>query len=69
MITEKVFSIFEDKKIRNNISESPIWKQCYKEEEVTNELIDRYNGIYIYTIKFNGLIPKQVTKIKKIRSL
>lgn len=66
MITEKVYSPIEDKKIRKNIVNSPIWKKCYKEEEITKEIREKHNVLHVYTIKFNGLIPTQVTRIKTI---
>jgi len=60
MITEKVYSPIEDKNIKRNLQHSPIWKNCYKEDET------KPNGMmYIYTIKFDGLKPIQVTKISK----
>lgn len=65
MITEKVFSPINDEKIRINLNGSPIWKNCYRQEEITGEVLRKYNNIlYIYSIKFDGLTPIQVTKIE-----
>jgi len=61
MITEKVYSSINDEKIRQNLNNSPIWKECYKEDEIKN--INK--PLYCYSIKFDGLKPIQITKITK----
>lgn len=61
MITEKVYSPIEDKNIKNNLQNSPIWKDCYKEDEEKPN-----KKMWVYSIKFNGLKPIQVTKVKKL---
>jgi hypothetical protein len=60
MITEKVYSPIEDKNIHTNLNNSPIWKECHKEEEVG----DVRKPLWIYWIKFDGTTPIQVTKIQ-----
>lgn len=61
MIKEKVYSPIHDEKIRQNINESPIWDECYHEDEIKD--IDK--PLYCYSMKFEGLTPIQVTKITK----
>ena len=65
---EVVYSPINDHRVKANLTTSPIWKTCYKEEEVTKKVIEKHgNRMYAYTIKFDGLVPIQVTKIKKIK--
>lgn len=61
MTTEKVYSRILDKKIKNNVNNSPIWQDCCFEDEMSGS--EQY---YCYTIKFDGLTPIQCTKIKKV---
>lgn len=61
MITEKVYSPINDQKIRQNLNNSPIWSECYREEEIK----DVSKPLYCYSIKFDGLVPIQVTKVTK----
>lgn len=67
MITEKVFSPYEDRKISKDLNNSPIWKNCFKEEELTNEIKSKYQYMFMYIIKFDGLTPMQVNRRKLIR--
>lgn len=65
METEKVYSPVKDGKIKRNLNDSPIWKNCYKQDEVTSDVLKKHNNIfYIYSIKFDGLKPVQVTKVE-----
>ena len=64
LIKEIVFSTIEDKKIRNDVSNSPIWKSCLHWEDVTEE--QKKKGGYVYTIYFAGLIPISVTSVRKL---
>ena len=59
MTIEKIYSPILDKNIHKNISNSPIWEDCYHEtdDKPTNK------KLICYQIKFDGLIPIQVTKI------
>lgn len=59
MTDEKVYSKIHDKTIRNNIKDSVMWKQAHKAEELESTV-----GYVEYTIRFDGLIPIQVLKIK-----
>jgi hypothetical protein len=61
MITEKIYSPINDQKIRQNLQNSPIWNECYHEDEIA----DINKQLYCYSIKFEGLLPIQVTKITK----
>ncbi len=62
----KVYSPVEDKEIRNNPNGSPIWKQAYHADELSEGVRKKYPTIFEYTIKFDGLRPVQVTNIKKM---
>ena len=66
MIVENVYSIISDENIQKNLINSPIWKNCYKEDEIFPELLATSDDWYKYTIKFDGLIPTQVTNIAKL---
>jgi len=63
MLTEVVFSPVFDKDIQKNIINSPIWKEAYKPDEI----VGIKKTLHEYHIKFDGLIPIQVTKLKKVR--
>lgn len=67
MITEKVFSPYHDKDIKKNLNDSEIWNKAFKQDELTNEIKDKYKFMYLYVIKFEGLTPKQVNKVKLIK--
>lgn len=62
MITEIVFSPYEDKKISNNILGSIIWRKCFKPDEITDEIKKEFKYMHKYIIKFDGLTPIQVNK-------
>jgi hypothetical protein len=66
METIKVLSPIEDKKIRENIEGSPIWKgKRYHESELI--IAKKENTtLYEYSIKFDGLKPVYVTDVKKL---
>lgn len=65
METIKVLSPVQDKKIRENLNESPIWKKAYHEDEI--KIAEKENSeLYEYSIKFEGLTPVQVTGVKKL---
>jgi len=61
MTTEKIYSPIFDKNIQKNLNNSPIWQKAYKEDEIKDK-----HGLVEYTIRFSGLKPIQVTKIKKL---
>lgn len=67
LLTEKVYSPIEDKTVaKSNPSKSSIWKNCYKEEELT-DVLGGYMKMYCYTFKFDGLKPVQLVKFEKIK--
>ena len=65
MTTEIVYSPVQDKNIKNDIKNSPIWKKCYHENEITDEIRMKHHEWYVYHVKFDGLLPIQITKIIK----
>lgn len=65
METIKVYSPIEDKEIRNNLNTSPIWKQAYHEDELS-EAKKKHQNIFEYSIKFEGLKPIQITKVNRV---
>ena len=67
---EIVYSPINDHRIKANLINSPIWKTCYKKEEISKDIIVGHgNRMYAYTIKFDGLKPIQVTNIKKVNNV
>lgn len=62
----KVYSPVEDKEIRNNLNDSPIWKQAYHADELSEDVRKKHPKMFEYTIKFDGLRPVQVTNVKKM---
>jgi hypothetical protein len=66
METVKVLSPVEDKKIRENIESSPIWKgKRYHESELA--IAEKENSVlYEYSFKFDGLRCVQLTGVKKL---
>jgi hypothetical protein len=67
MVTEKVFSPYDDKNIDKNLNDSDIWKKAYKEDEITDDVKRQYQFMFLYKIKFNGLTPVQVLNKKMIK--
>ena len=65
MKTVKVYSPVDDKNIKNNLNDSPIWKQAYGEDEISRAKL-KHSELYEYTVKFDGIKPVQVTNIKKV---
>lgn len=67
LITEKVYSPINDKiVVKNNISKSPIWKNCYKENELI-DVLDKHQSMYCYTVKFDGTTPIQLVKFERVK--
>lgn len=64
MTDEKVYSTINDQDIRRNLNDSPIWKNCFHEDDLTHELKQKYPNLVEYTIRFDGLKPIQVTNIR-----
>lgn len=65
MIKQQVVSKIFDKDIKDNLNNSPIWKECKHLHELTDD--ERESGEYtLYNIKFEGLTPVQVLSMKPI---
>jgi len=65
METVKVYSPVEDKGIKKNLKGSPIWEKSIHADDL-NEEFKPGKVLFEYTIKFEGLEPIQVTKVKKL---
>lgn len=63
LVDEQVFSPVYDVDIKKHLNESEIWKNAFKKEELTKEVLAKYPRMYEYTIKFDGLKPVQVSGI------
>ena len=68
MISEIAWSTIKDTN-STDINNSPIWKDCYKDEEMTEELKQSSFVWYKYTIKFDGTKPVQLTKMETIKGV
>jgi len=66
METIKVYSTVEDKNIKKNLNDSPIWKKAIHADEL-KEVESKYNSIWEYEVKFDGLKPVQVTKVNRYK--
>jgi hypothetical protein len=62
MTVETVWSPVEDKNMNKDIKNSPVWKNCYHDDEVTDELRHKFQKWFEYVVKFEGLQPVQCTK-------
>jgi len=60
-----VYSPIDDSKIKTEFQNSPIWTKAYTEEEYKSN-IQRYPQWFLYSFKFNGTKPVQVTKATKL---
>lgn len=65
METIKVYSPVNDKDIRKNLADSPIWKDAYHEEDFS-EAKAKHGDLYEYSIKFENTKPIQVTNVKRM---
>lgn len=65
LVKVKVLSPVEDKGIRNNLNGSPIWKKAYHVDEIADAQV-KHTELYEYSINFLGLVPTQVTGVKKL---
>lgn len=65
MVVVNVYSPIDDKSIEKNLTNSPIWANCYHEDEL--ELAKtKHKNLICYRIKFDGVSPVQVTKVIKL---
>jgi hypothetical protein len=60
-----VYSPVEDKNIRTNLNESPIWKKAYHDDDLV-EAKKKHSTLWHYTIKFDGLKPIMLNKMSKL---
>jgi len=64
LVDEKVYSPVNDTDIRKHLNESEIWKNAFKKEELTKEVLNKYPNMIEYSVKFDGLKPVQLTGVK-----
>lgn len=64
IVVENVYSPIDDPKMGKNVANSKVWDLCFKEEEMSRELANKHPRMFVYTVKFDGVTPIQVTKIK-----
>lgn len=62
----KVYSPVEDKKIRENLNNSPIWSGLRYHIDELEVAKSAHSTLYEYTFKFEGLKPVQLTGVKKL---
>ena len=65
MTNELVISPIKDEKINSHINTSEIWKKAYKVEEITKEVRGMHPHWYAYTVRFDGLKPIMMTKMRE----
>jgi len=66
METIKVYSPIEDKKIKKDVNNSPIWKKAYHKEDYGKAISSENAVLFEYTVKFEHTNPIQVTKVRKV---
>lgn len=66
MTAEIVMSPVNDPDFKTHLNDSPVWKNCYHVEEVTDEIRKKYNKWFEYHVKFSGITPIQCVKIKEV---
>jgi len=62
---EMVYSPIEDKNLKNDLQNNPIWKNCFHKEEY-EEAKDKYPRWFLYSIRFDDLKPIQLLKVSNI---
>ena len=66
METVKILSTTEN--VGKDIANSPIWTgERYHKEDVTEEMLSNGKQWYEYHVKFDGLVPIQLTKTNKLK--
>jgi hypothetical protein len=65
MESVKVYSPVEDKEVRTNLGNSPIFKQAYHESEY-KEALKKHAQMFEYKFKFDGLKVIQFTGVEKV---
>ena len=64
-VTETIWT--PTKHVGKDLKNSPLWKGCYDESEMTNELKASKSIWYIYHVKFDGLNPMMITKTEEYK--
>jgi len=67
MTVEVILSPIFDKQFNKNVKHSTVWKNCFRKDEL-KEFKKKFNQIYSYTVKFDGLVPIQCTKFPKSKT-
>lgn len=65
MIKEEIYSPIEDLEMSKNLGDSPVWKLCFRKEELNTVDAQKHREMWKYSVKFDGLIPVQLTKIER----
>jgi len=65
MKDEKIYSPIEDKQIRANLQDSPMWAKTYHETDLALAK-SKHPVLFEYVIRFDGLKPLMVTKVSKV---
>ena len=60
MIKEIVWTPNEHK--GKDLWNSPLWKDCYKQSEMTQKIRKMKRKWFVYHMKFDGIEPIQITK-------
>jgi len=66
MTDEIVISPVKDEKFNSHINDSEVWKKAYKREELDDRTRGMHPAWYEYTVRFDGLKPLQMTKMREI---
>jgi len=66
MIVETILSPIKDEKMNSHLNDSEIWKNAFHLEEVTEEIRKKYPKWYLYKVKFDGVVPIQMTKFQEL---
>jgi hypothetical protein len=61
---EVIYSPVEDNS--KDIAKSSIWKNAWHKDEITPEALRRYSNWWEYHVRFDGLKPQQLLKVKKV---
>lgn len=64
LIDEKVYSPINDININKHLNDSEIWKNAFKKEELTKDVLNKYSNMFEYSVKFDGLKPVQLTGVR-----
>jgi len=65
MTTEIVLTTIKNS--GKDVKTAPFWKECYHEDEVSQEMLDNGKQWYKYYVKFDNTVPIQLTKEVKLK--